>query len=191
MFRIQKLMIEEYEEIYEPIIVENPFTQVTENGIGLRQFHIGLTRSKLLFGCDDFDKTDLEDVHGHQNKDPEIETFELVSMLPLQFVKLNFFRKQKRDIMRIVVCGEDDDDEDKPMFFEFGGHLYKRLFWNTWRESIATIRLLHPNLLHINASSPFSSTDVHAEEEICHAVIHTHSMYSLGDCSMSLCANSI
>ncbi|XP_061400932.1 uncharacterized protein LOC133336668, partial [Musca vetustissima] len=184
MFRIQKLMMEEYEEIYEPVIVENPFTQVTEDGIGLRQFHIGLTRSKLLFGCDDFDKSDLQKVHG-TTKDPEIETFELVSMLPLQFVKLNFFRKQKRELMRIIVC---DEEEAQPMFFEFGGHLYKNLFWNTWRERISTIRLSHPNLMHINGSSPFSSTDVLAEEELCHALVHTRSMYSLGgDGSMSLC----
>uniref|UniRef100_A0A1I8MMS4 Uncharacterized protein n=1 Tax=Musca domestica TaxID=7370 RepID=A0A1I8MMS4_MUSDO len=187
MFRIQKLMIEEYEEIYEPIIVENPFTQVTEDGIGLRQFHIGLTRSKLLFGCDDFDSIDLADFHGQGGKDPEIETFELVSMLPLEFLKLNFFRKQQRDLMRIVVCG----DEARPMFFEFGGHLYKRLFWNTWRERVSTIRLSQPNLFHINASSPFSSTDVHVEDEICQALIHSNSMYSYGDGSRSLCANSI
>lgn len=41
MFRIQKLMLQEYRDIYEPVIVENPFTQVTEYGEGLRQYHIG------------------------------------------------------------------------------------------------------------------------------------------------------
>ena len=41
MFRIQKLMLAEYRDIYEPVLVENPFTQVTEYGEGLRQYHIG------------------------------------------------------------------------------------------------------------------------------------------------------
>lgn len=44
MFRIQKLMLEEYRDIYEPVIVENPFTQVTEYGEGLRQYHIGFVK---------------------------------------------------------------------------------------------------------------------------------------------------
>lgn len=41
MFRIQKLLLEEFREIYEPVIVENPFTQVTDKGLGIRQYHIG------------------------------------------------------------------------------------------------------------------------------------------------------
>lgn len=43
MFRIQKLMLAEYRDIYEAVLVENPFTQVTEYGEGLRQYHIGWT----------------------------------------------------------------------------------------------------------------------------------------------------
>ncbi|XP_075156494.1 uncharacterized protein LOC142229801 [Haematobia irritans] len=180
MFRIQKLMIAEYRELYEPVIVENPFTQVDEFGNGLQQFHIGLTRSKLIFGCDDFDNSHVQNVYGN-GLDPEIETFDLVSILPLQFLKLKFFRKKGRDIMRIVICGE----EDKPMFFEFGGHLYKKLFWKMWKERVSTIRLLHPKLDHLTGSSPFSSTDVLAEEIICHAIVHnTPSIYSFGQCSM-------
>ncbi|XP_065366367.1 uncharacterized protein LOC135959209 [Calliphora vicina] len=173
MFRIQKLMLEEYRDIYEPVIVENPFTQVTEYGEGLRQYHIGLTRSKIIFGCDDFDAIDLEDFV-YKGLDPEIETFRLVSLMPLQFLKLNFYRKRNRNIMRICICGE----EEKPMLFEFGGHLYKSLFWKTWRERVATIRMLHSNLFHISCSSPFSSTDVLAEEDVCYAQVHGGSNYS-------------
>uniref|UniRef100_A0A1B0B6D4 Uncharacterized protein n=1 Tax=Glossina palpalis gambiensis TaxID=67801 RepID=A0A1B0B6D4_9MUSC len=181
MFRIQKVMIAEYNDIYEPVIVENPFTQVTECGQGLRQYHIGLTRTKLIFGCDDFD--DCADLNSclYREIDPEIETFQLVSLLPLQFVKLQFFRKQNRDIMCITICGE----EDKPMFFEFGGHLYKNLFWNTWRERVSTIRLLHPPLFHISGSSPFSSTDILAEEESCQVLIHPEPKFSFSRCSFS------
>ncbi|KAM7347480.1 uncharacterized protein ACRADG_007047 [Cochliomyia hominivorax] len=175
MFRIQKLMLEEYRDIYEPVIVENPFTQVSECGEGLRQYHIGLTRSSIIFGCDDFDATDLEEFH-YRGLDPETETFQLVSLMPLQFVKFHFYRKRERNIMRVSICGE----EEKPMLFEFGGHLYKNLFWNTWRERVATIRLLHPNLFHISCASPFSSTDVLTEDEICYAQVHAGSSnYSL------------
>lgn len=47
MFRIQKLLLEEFREIYEPVIVENPFTQVTDKGLGIRQYHIGVFSSKV------------------------------------------------------------------------------------------------------------------------------------------------
>ncbi|TMW43763.1 hypothetical protein DOY81_011159, partial [Sarcophaga bullata] len=66
--------------------------------------------------------------------------------MPLQFIKLNFCRKRGREMMRICICGE----EEKPMLFEFGGHLYKSLFWKIWRERVASIRLLHPHLFHIS-----------------------------------------
>ncbi|XP_018792969.1 PREDICTED: uncharacterized protein LOC108971389 [Bactrocera latifrons] len=177
MFRIQKLMLEEFREIYEPVIVENPFTQVTDKGLGIRQYHIGLTPTKLVFGCDDFDQTDLDDV-GYHNMDPEIETFQLVSLLPLQFLQVKFFRKQGRCIMRLCIVG----DEDKPMFFEFGGHMYKNLFWNTWRERIATIRLAQPILFHISGCSPFSSTDVLLEEEEVQALVHSPPLSIASNC---------
>lgn len=83
---------------------------------------VGLTRSNIIFGCDDFDYSDLEDFH-YKGLDPEIETFQLVSLMPLQFIKLHFYRKKDRNIMRVCICGE----EEKPMLFEFGGHLYKRV----------------------------------------------------------------
>ena len=42
MFRIQKLLLAEYPDLYEPVYVENPFTQVDKHGQGLRQYHIGM-----------------------------------------------------------------------------------------------------------------------------------------------------
>ncbi|XP_036320156.1 uncharacterized protein LOC118734548 [Rhagoletis pomonella] len=180
MFRIQKLLLEEFREIYEPVIVENPFTQVTEDGQGIRQYHIGLTPSKIIFGCDDFDLTDMDN-YGYHSMDPEIETFQLVSLLPLQFLLVKFFRKQGRCIMRLCIVG----DEDKPMFFEFGGHLYKNLLWNTWRERIATIRLSQPMFFNISGCSPFSSTDVLVEDEEVEALVHS-APHSVASYCMSL-----
>lgn len=49
MFRIQKLLLSEYEDIYEPVIVENPLTQVTEDGIGIKQYQIGLQEISQKF----------------------------------------------------------------------------------------------------------------------------------------------
>ena len=57
----------------------------------------------------------------YRQEDPEIETFQLVSLLPLQFIKLKFYRKKQRDVMQLTVCG----DEENPMYFEFGGHKYR------------------------------------------------------------------
>lgn len=41
MFRVQKLLQSEYDDFNEDILIENPFTEVTDDGIGKRQLYIG------------------------------------------------------------------------------------------------------------------------------------------------------
>ncbi|XP_055840996.1 uncharacterized protein LOC129908500 [Episyrphus balteatus] len=172
MFRIQKILLANFQEIYEPVLVENPFAEVTEDGIGIRQVQLGLTPTKILVGADVFENgstccscslTYLSIVE----KDPEIECFELVSVLPLEILNVTFFKKNMRMIMNVRIS------EAKNMFFEFGGHLSQNLFWNTWRERIATLKQIGPNLFNLTGSSPFSSTDVIPDEEEVTASIHS------------------
>ncbi|XP_037936496.1 uncharacterized protein LOC119670343 [Teleopsis dalmanni] len=178
MLRIQKILLAEFKNIYESVLVENPFTQVDENGYGLKQYHIGVTYTKILFGVDNFISTNLDDIYS-QNIDPEIETFELTSLIPLQLLKFQFYRKRNRYIMQLTPCL----DGVQTMYFEFGGHMYKNLFWNTWREHIATVRLqCHPTFFHISGMSPFSSSDVLADEEIFKAVIHAEPRRAVSVC---------
>lgn len=41
MFRVQKLLRSEYEDFNEEVLIETPFTEVTDDGIGKRQLYIG------------------------------------------------------------------------------------------------------------------------------------------------------
>ena len=124
-------------------------------------YFAGLTRTKIIFGCDDFDSIDLDEYY-YKGLDPEIETFQLVSLMPLQFIKLNFCRKRGREMMRICICGE----EEKPMLFEFGGHLYKsvsrfRIFCNNkqWLRRHVTIWLILKKIVVVFTRSYQPSRD--------------------------------
>jgi len=175
MFRVQKVLLAEYEEIYEPVLVENPFTLVDIKGVGLRQYHIGLTCNRLIFGCDNFAKYGDEPGFLSRGLDPEIESFELVSMLPLQLIRFHFFRKATRCLMMLNIVqppGEPLTILEQPMIFEFGGFLFKQHFWHTWRERVATIRVMQPLYGHITGASPFSSTDVQLDEETIAVQVH-------------------
>lgn len=57
-----------------------------------------------------------------------------------------------------------------------------QLFWNTWRERIATIRLAQPILFNISGCSPFSSTDVLLEEEEVQALVHSPPLSIASNC---------
>lgn len=177
MFRVQKVLLTEYQEIYEPVMVESPFTLVDAHGVGLRQYQIALTGTKLLFGCDNFDRDD--ELYGEPSwycclgQDPEIECFDLISMVPLEYVRFNFYRKCERCLMMLSVQPvEPQLRPERPMIFEFGGHIHKQYFWHTWRERVAAIRSYQSRFSQITGASPFSSTDVQADEVQHHVQVH-------------------
>lgn len=41
MCRIQKLLLCEYKDFDDTVLIESPFAQITENGMGIRQVQIG------------------------------------------------------------------------------------------------------------------------------------------------------
>ncbi|EDW62029.1 uncharacterized protein [Drosophila virilis] len=176
MFRVQKVLLTEYQEIYEPVMVESPFTLVDAHGVGLRQYHIALTGTKLLFGCDNFYKH--EEYGSEPNwyclgQDPEIECFDLISMVPLEYIRFNFYRKRERYLMMLSVQPlEQHLPAERPMIFEFGGHIHKQYFWHTWRERIASIRTHESRFNQITGASPFSSSDIQMDEVQHHVQVH-------------------
>lgn len=188
MFRVQKVLLTEYQELYEPVMVEGPFTLVDAQGLGLRQYQIALTGSKILFGCDNFDK---HEEHGREPNcynrglDPEIECFDLISMVPLEYIRFNFCRKADRCLMMLSVQSQLHEQlrAERPMIFEFGGHVHKQYFWTTWRERVASIRSYQPRFYQITGASPFSSSDIQMEEEQHRVLVHVphkpRSVYSL------------
>ncbi|KAH8277727.1 hypothetical protein KR018_004218 [Drosophila ironensis] len=167
MFRVQKILLAEYEEIYEPVLVENPFTQLDDQDTAIFQYHIGLTCNWLLLGSDVF--------HCHENDfeidgyvDPEIESFDLVSMLPVEFLRFHFYRKDNRYMMLLSVVHPTKgtlNASQSPLIFEFGGHSYKQHFWHTWRELVIAIRVIPPRYRYVTDSTPFASTEDQLAEE--------------------------
>lgn len=171
-------------------MIESPFTLVDADGHGLCQYQIALTSSKLLFGSDNFDK---HEEHGEEydepdvsnrGLDPEIECFDLISMVPLEYIHFNFYRQRDRCLMMLSVQSVDHQlKAERPMIFEFGGHIHKQYYWHTWRERISLIRCYQSRYNNITGASPFSSSDVHMEEEVHHVQVHVShrplSVYSL------------
>ncbi|KAM8711702.1 hypothetical protein ACLKA7_012244 [Drosophila subpalustris] len=192
MFRVQKVLLSEYQEIYEPVMIESPFTLVDANGHGLRQYQIALTGSKLLFGSDNFDKHEEHSGEeyneldfSNRGLDPEIECFDLISMVPLEYIRFNFYRQRDRCLMMLSVQSLDHQlmTVERPMIFEFGGHIHKQYYWHTWRERVSLICCYQTRFSQITGASPFSSSDVHEEEEVHHVQVHVprrpQSVYSL------------
>lgn len=143
MFRVQKILLAEYDEVYEPVLVENPMVLVDGRGYGLRQYYMGLTCNLLIFGCDRIVEPTEMPTYRSTDVDSEIECFDLVCMLPLQCLRFHFYRKGSRYLMMVTALqpsGQPLDGAMEPMIFEFGGHLYRQHYWHTWRERVASIR---------------------------------------------------
>lgn len=141
MFRVQKLLQSEYDDFDEEILIENPFTEVSDDGIGKRQLYIGehlfththalikcpagLTNSKIFIACDTFDANCTRDTSTVLRQiDPEIESMVLLSLFPIEALNFNFIEQDGRQVMMI------NFGILKTRYFEIGGHLWRnvRLF---------------------------------------------------------------
>lgn len=92
--RIRKLLMSEYKDFYDEIFVESPFAETTRDGRGLRQVSLGLTPMKLIIAADILRRN--ADFFYSPNLDPSVESFELVSVYPLEYVTLSVFRRRRR-----------------------------------------------------------------------------------------------
>lgn len=96
--RIRKLLLSEYREFSETILVESPFAETTRNGRGIRQVALGLTPTRLIVAADI-----LQTNPGFfcpPGIDASIESFELVSVYPLEYVTLSVFRRRHRRTLK-------------------------------------------------------------------------------------------
>lgn len=140
--RIQKLLISEYAELTETVLVESPFAEVNKHGIGLRQVELGVTPSKIIIALEHFEDGDksisLPLTTNSNFIDPEIENLKLSSVIPLSAVDIFIYHKNSRKMLKIVFF------TGKISYFEFGGHLFRNIFVSRWRDHIKSIRRRDP-----------------------------------------------
>ncbi|CAL1689274.1 unnamed protein product [Lasius platythorax] len=125
--RIRKLLLSEYCEFSETILVESPFAETTRNGRGLRQVALGLTPTKLIVAADV-----LQTNPGFicpSDIDVSIESFELVSVYPLEYVTLSVFRRRRRRTLKARFI------DGRANYYELGG-VRRRFFWRIWCEQV-------------------------------------------------------
>lgn len=96
--RIQKLLMSEYSDFSDTVLVESPFAETTRNGRGIRQVSLALTPSKLIVAADVFKGG--SDFFCPRALDPSIESFELISLYPLQYIRLSVFSRRQRKSLK-------------------------------------------------------------------------------------------
>lgn len=74
----------------------------------------------MFIACDYVKVSDPQQIrHVSKNLDPEIESLELSTVLPLDFISMRVFRKDHRQILKIELCTK------QILLFEFGGFLLR------------------------------------------------------------------
>ncbi|XP_060531514.1 uncharacterized protein LOC132705099 [Cylas formicarius] len=128
--RVQKLLLSEYCDFEDMVLIESPFAQTTKEGNGLRQVHLGLTPSKLILATDILPPIDSENFDFSPLVDPEIETFELIAIYPVECVTLSVYRRKRRQALKARFCN------NRVLYFELGGFERRGMFWNLWCEKV-------------------------------------------------------
>ncbi|KAG8298664.1 hypothetical protein J6590_010666 [Homalodisca vitripennis] len=127
--RIQKLLFSEYSDFEDIVLVESPFAETNRHGTGIRQVQIGLTPTKLILAS-----YFVETLEGEEKprlgRDPDIESFELVSAYPVECVNLSVFRHRRRQTLKARFCN------GKVLYFEIGGWQERKMLWSVWCERI-------------------------------------------------------
>ncbi|XP_071561165.1 uncharacterized protein [Temnothorax nylanderi] len=125
--RIRKLLLSEYREFSETILVESPFAETTRNGRGVRQVALGLTPTRLIVAADILQTN--PDFFCPPGIDASIESFELVSVYPLEYVTLSVFRRRRRRTLKARFIN------GRVNYYELGG-ARRRVSWKIWCEQV-------------------------------------------------------
>ncbi|KAG8222686.1 hypothetical protein J437_LFUL015883, partial [Ladona fulva] len=168
--RIQKLLYSpEYGELEDIVVLESPFAQITPEGKGIRQVQIALTPTKLILAQDIFDdntlvenskddkKINLENVTVSPDVDAEIESLELVSIIPINLVSLSLFvQGRKRALKARLRNGE-------VFYFELGGSHHRKMLWKLWSDKVKSMSPGAP----ISSSSETTTTNSSSHANVC------------------------
>ncbi|XP_076393958.1 uncharacterized protein LOC105662203 isoform X1 [Megachile rotundata] len=126
--RIQRLLASEYTDFSDTIIVESSFAETTRSGRGIRQVSLGLTSTKLIIAADVFRGT--PDFICPHDLDPSIESFELISVYPLQYVTLSVFNRRRRKTLKARFV------DGRTTYYELSGIQRRNLMWQKWCKHI-------------------------------------------------------
>lgn len=139
--RIQKLLFSEYCDFEDMVLVESPFAQTTREGKGIRQVHLGkhppthtshqapqnpapvqgLTPTKLILATDKLLPANEAPFRYLPGVDPDVETFELIAVYPLECVALSVFHRRKHKSLKAHFC------TNRVLYFELGGFQKRRV----------------------------------------------------------------
>ncbi|KYM79718.1 Ras guanine nucleotide exchange factor E [Atta colombica] len=147
--RIHKLLLSEYHEFSETILVESPFAETTRNGRGIRQVSLGLTPTRLIVAADI-----LQTNPGFfcpSYIDASIESFELVSVYPLEYVTLSVFRRRRRRTLKARFI------DGRVNYYELGGER-RRVPWKIWCEQIRRLLTYKTNGSSLSETTAASSS---------------------------------
>ncbi|XP_017880543.1 uncharacterized protein LOC108625228 [Ceratina calcarata] len=154
--RIQKLLASEYSDFADVILVESPFAETTRNGRGIRQVSLALSPSKLIIAADVF-KGNSEFLCP-RDLDPSIESFELISLYPLQCVSLSVFSRRHRKTLKARFI------DGKVSYYELGGIHGRNVLWREWCEQVESLlgkRMDGSSLSETTAASSSSSSTLY------------------------------
>ncbi|KAF5280493.1 hypothetical protein FQA39_LY18038 [Lamprigera yunnana] len=150
--RIQKLLFSEYCDFEDMILVESPFAQTTREGRGIRQVHLGLTPTKLVLAADILPSVMEYETWYSCGIDPDLETFQLVAVYPVECLNLSVFHRRKRQSLKAHFCN------NRILYFELGGFERRKMFWNLWCERIKFLNPEDPGSSHSETSVATSTS---------------------------------
>ncbi|KAF2902795.1 hypothetical protein ILUMI_03389 [Ignelater luminosus] len=151
--RIQKLLFSEYCDFEDMVLVESPFAQTTREGKGIRQVHLGLTPTKLVLATDVLPPANDSLMTYIPGVDPDIETFELVAVYPVECLNLSVFHRRKRQSLKAHFCN------NRVLYFELGGFEKRQMFWNLWCERVKFLSPEDPGSSHSETSVATSTSN--------------------------------
>ncbi|XP_011880382.1 PREDICTED: uncharacterized protein LOC105568916 [Vollenhovia emeryi] len=154
--RIRKLLLSEYRELSETILVESPFAETTRNGRGIRQVALGLTPTRLIVAADILQIN--PGFYCPPGIDASIESFELVSVYPLEYVTLSVFRRRPdfshSIYLRLIALRFVDG---RANYYELGG-ARRRISWKIWCEQVRRLLAYKTNGSSLSETTAASSS---------------------------------
>lgn len=173
--RIQKLLSNEYRNFYEEVLVESPFAQLSSRRKGIRAVQIALTKRNLIIATDKFLHEGKLSSAKFEGLDPDIETLELVHVIPLKLILLKLSRKGIHDQFFLKIIKKSFPNRCWRVY-EFGGHFLKHFFWAVWNSKLVEMReeeelFNNSSLENFKVRKMFESSSFNEDQSVTHKLL--------------------